>query len=228
MRYLSLASSPLDGHRLRRQPGRGRMASRPSSSHFIIYADQRPDKLKRLMPTKLERFDKAVRIVRGMEDPPVGDWQSADGICSSCNQGRGAEVRRQGRATSLVSTSGAHRDRSPSLPQACATDTAGRVGPQGRRRLLPRICSSSDAAGSRRPPIPTGWSKASPNSWQRPTIEKDGGVAIGTPANHRAYGLFELARPAARRNASAGNYREAQPLKSANCSMAAAGCLPII
>lgn len=45
---------------------------RASSPHFIIYADESPDKLK-AFAEKLERFDKAVRVARSMKDPPVGD-----------------------------------------------------------------------------------------------------------------------------------------------------------
>ena len=43
-----------------------------SSAHFVIYADGQPDKL-RAFATRLERFDKAVRQVRGMADPAIGD-----------------------------------------------------------------------------------------------------------------------------------------------------------
>ena len=43
-----------------------------SSPHFVIYADGAPDKL-RAFATRLEKFDKAVRIVRSMADPKVGD-----------------------------------------------------------------------------------------------------------------------------------------------------------
>lgn len=45
---------------------------RASSAHFVIYADENPAEL-RSFAEKLERFDKAVRTVRGMDDPPVGD-----------------------------------------------------------------------------------------------------------------------------------------------------------
>ena len=45
---------------------------RASSSHFVIYANESPDKLK-AFAEKLERFDKGVRIARSMKDPPVGD-----------------------------------------------------------------------------------------------------------------------------------------------------------
>ena len=43
-----------------------------SSRHFIIYSDTTPDKL-RSFATRLERFDKAVRVARSMSDPEVGD-----------------------------------------------------------------------------------------------------------------------------------------------------------
>ena len=43
-----------------------------STAHFVIYADDAPDKL-RAFATRLEKFDKAVRQVRGMADPRVGD-----------------------------------------------------------------------------------------------------------------------------------------------------------
>jgi len=43
-----------------------------SSAHFVIYADESPVKLREFA-TRLERFDKAVRQVRGMTDPPMGD-----------------------------------------------------------------------------------------------------------------------------------------------------------
>ena len=39
-----------------------------SSPHFVIYADGEPDKL-RAFATRLEKFDKAVRVVRTMPDP---------------------------------------------------------------------------------------------------------------------------------------------------------------
>src|SRR5206468_9441691 len=42
------------------------------SKHFAIYADEDP-RLLQAFATKLEKFDKAVRIVRSMDDPPVGD-----------------------------------------------------------------------------------------------------------------------------------------------------------
>ena len=45
---------------------------RASSKHFVIYADQDPERLREFA-TKLERFDQAVRHVRGMKDYEFGD-----------------------------------------------------------------------------------------------------------------------------------------------------------
>ena len=44
--------------------------SRASSEHFVIYSEQKPDKL-RAFAEHLERFDGAVRAVRGMADLPL-------------------------------------------------------------------------------------------------------------------------------------------------------------
>lgn len=43
-----------------------------STAHFVIYADDSPAKLREFA-TRLEKFDRAVRQVRGMSDPPMGD-----------------------------------------------------------------------------------------------------------------------------------------------------------
>ena len=43
-----------------------------SSKHFVIYADENPEKLRQFA-TKLEKFDKAVRLARSMEDFDAGD-----------------------------------------------------------------------------------------------------------------------------------------------------------
>lgn len=42
------------------------------SAHFLILADESPRDLEQFA-LKLERFDKAVRLVRAMDDPPLGD-----------------------------------------------------------------------------------------------------------------------------------------------------------
>ena len=42
-----------------------------SSTHFVIYADESPDRLREFA-TRLEKFDKAVRVARSMQDTPPG------------------------------------------------------------------------------------------------------------------------------------------------------------
>jgi tetratricopeptide (TPR) repeat protein len=43
-----------------------------TSRHFIIYSEQNPEELKRYAE-RLERFDQAVRVARGIKDPPLND-----------------------------------------------------------------------------------------------------------------------------------------------------------
>jgi len=42
------------------------------TKHFIVYADQPPTDL-RTFAARLERFDQAARVIRGMKDPPLTD-----------------------------------------------------------------------------------------------------------------------------------------------------------
>ena len=50
-----------------------------SSPHFIIYADESPERLREFA-ARLERFDKAVRLVRSMSDPKIGDGHRLTGF----------------------------------------------------------------------------------------------------------------------------------------------------
>ena len=42
------------------------------TAHFIIYSDDSPERLQGFA-TRLEKFDKAVRLIRGMDDPALTD-----------------------------------------------------------------------------------------------------------------------------------------------------------
>lgn len=43
-----------------------------STRHFVVYSDENPKKL-RAFAERLERFDQAVRILRGISNVPLGD-----------------------------------------------------------------------------------------------------------------------------------------------------------
>ncbi|MEO5493408.1 MAG: hypothetical protein ABIR08_05210 [Sphingomonas sp.] len=45
-----------------------------SSTHFIVYADDKPERI-RAFTERLEKFDKALRIMRGIDDLPLADAQ---------------------------------------------------------------------------------------------------------------------------------------------------------
>jgi hypothetical protein len=42
-----------------------------SAKHFVVYSDDDPEKIREFAGD-LERFDKAVRVLRGLPDPPIG------------------------------------------------------------------------------------------------------------------------------------------------------------
>lgn len=72
------------------------------SKHFIVYADESPQELRKYSD-KLERFDQAVRLIRGMDDPALTDsgrvtifvLPSADAIESLAGEGvRGFYITR--------------------------------------------------------------------------------------------------------------------------------------
>ena len=45
-----------------------------SSKHFVVYSDDAPDKV-RAFTAKLERYDRALRVMRGVDDPAVSPTQ---------------------------------------------------------------------------------------------------------------------------------------------------------
>ncbi len=45
-----------------------------SSKHFVVYSDDAPDKLK-TFTAKLERYDRAMRVMRGLDDPAISPTQ---------------------------------------------------------------------------------------------------------------------------------------------------------
>ena len=45
-----------------------------SSRHFAVFSDDAPDKIK-AFTAKLERYDKAMRVMRGLDDPAISPSQ---------------------------------------------------------------------------------------------------------------------------------------------------------
>lgn len=156
-----------------------------SSKHFVIYADQSPKTLTDFA-TRLERFDRAVRIVRNMEDPTVGDGN---------------------RLTVFVMPT-------PASVQALSRDKTGFIYGFYKGPATGPIAYVTHRTGSNTPedfadilffheyshhlmfqaiqrPLPEWVVEGFAEFMSTVRFEKDGGVGLGAPANHRAWSLLE-------------------------------------
>jgi len=153
-----------------------------SSPHFIIYADDKPERL-RAYAEKLEKFDQAVRYARKMPDYPVGDGN---------------------RVTIYVT-------RTVSAVQRLANDQSRMVAgfyiprAEGPLAFVPKTTGFADMDADvvffheyahhlmlqeLDRPVPEWLVEGFAEFMSTATFEKDGRVALGRAANHRAVGLF--------------------------------------
>jgi tetratricopeptide (TPR) repeat protein len=158
---------------------------RASSAHFLIYADEKPEKLREFA-VKLERFDKAVRALRKMPDMPV----------SAGN-----------RVTIFVL-------RDDKAVQKLADDKTGfiagfyRPSAEGSVAYVSRKIDGSDAdedvnliflheyahhlmMQELATPYPEWLIEGFAEFMASAKFERNGTVGLGLPAAHRAYGLLE-------------------------------------
>jgi len=154
------------------------------SSHFIIYADLRPEQIK-AFAERLERFDQAVRAVRSMADPELTDAQR---LTVYALRSEGAVARLAG-----------------------SNQVAGfyQAGASGAMAFVPRKAGSKDVSWdldteeiffheyahhlqleSSSVALPPWVIEGFAEFFATAKVEKDGSVAIGHPPQYRAYSLF--------------------------------------
>lgn len=156
------------------------------SKHFIIYADLKPDQVKSYAE-RLERFDQAVRRVRGMADPELTDAQRLTVYA----------LRSEGAVARLAGSS--------------AVRGFYRPDSSGSSAFVPRSAGSKgvdwdldtdeiffheyahhlqlEASSVALPP----WNvEGFAEFFATAVIEKDGSVVIGNAPQYRAYGLFNV------------------------------------
>jgi hypothetical protein len=155
-----------------------------SSKHFVIYADESPKELSEFA-TKLERFDQAVRHVRGMDDPPVGLGNrltvfvlpSVGAVQKLMNGDRFIEGFYTGRASGSYAfvprTTGAEG------PNALNADTI--FFHEYAHHLMFQIVDR---------PLPQWVVEGFAEFMSTVRFEKNGDIGLGAPANHRAWGLL--------------------------------------
>ena len=157
------------------------------SRHFIIHADLKPDELKQYAE-RLERFDQAVRHLRGMGDPPLTDagrltvyvLRSEGAVERLAKRGSGVRGFYSSRASGSVAfvprSAGARRNKwDLDAEQIFFHEYAHHIQLQNASIAIPAWLVEGFA-----------------EFFATAQINEDGSVGIGTPPLYRAYGLVNL------------------------------------
>lgn len=157
------------------------------SNHFVIYADARPDVL-RDYASKLERFDQAVRKLRGMNDPKlqdsskvtiyvVGDLDTIENLIG-IGGAAGLYIGRASGALAFVPT---------------ITTKRGEPGDLDPQTIFFHEYTHHLQLETTTAALPPWVVEGTAEFFSTAYIRDDGSVAIGAPAEHRAVGLYLLA-----------------------------------
>lgn len=157
------------------------------SNHFIIYADMDANNL-RTYATKLERFDQAVRKLRGMKDPAlrdsgkvtiyvVGDMDTVEQLIG-ISGAAGLYIGRASGAVAFVPNISTRK------PEPGELDSQTIFFHEYTHHLQ---LESSTAA------LPPWLVEGTAEFFSTAEIRDDGSVAVGAAAGHRAVGLYLLA-----------------------------------
>jgi tetratricopeptide (TPR) repeat protein len=156
-----------------------------STKHFIIYSEQKPEQLRQYAE-KLERFDQAVRKVRGSPDPAIGDGnrltvfvvKSVDAIRQLHGRGNdsvyGFYVPRYSGSYAFVP---ARADEDAKFGLSATT-------------VFFHEYSHHIMFQTANVPFPNWFVEGFAELFSTAKIEKDSSVTLGISPAHRAYGLF--------------------------------------
>jgi tetratricopeptide (TPR) repeat protein len=154
-----------------------------SSDHFIIYADANEAWLRKFAD-KLERFDAAIRTLRGIADPPeqrsnrlviyvVDEGSKANQLCGrDCGSVAGFYVPRAGGSIAFTER----------------TSGGGALDLKAETVLFHEYTHHFLLANYTRP-VPLWFGEGFAEFHATAKIGDDGSVIVGNPANHRAMGL---------------------------------------
>jgi len=158
---------------------------RAGSTHFIIYADENPAQL-RAFAEKLERFDDAVRHVRNMDDPPIGDGNRltvfvvrSDGEVQKLIHDKTGDVR--GFYIPRASGSVAFVPRKSGSGSEWDLDADIVFFHEYAHHLMMQDLNA---------PVPPWLVEGFAEFMSTASFEKDGSVDLGIAAKHRAYSLM--------------------------------------
>lgn len=173
---------------------------RASSEHFVIYSDQNPERLRQFAEN-LEKFDGAVRAVRGMDDLPLSQGNRV----TIFRLHDAAEVQRLANDNSGF-IQGFYRGRAAGSLAFVAPGEASNARPQsytgsrmiyqqpntnlGENTILLHEYSHHLMMQDLRVPYPEWLVEGFAEFMSTAQFEKDGSVGLGLPATHRLYGLL--------------------------------------
>ena len=155
-----------------------------SSRHFIIYSDDKPERL-RAYAEKLERFDKAVRLLRNAQDPQTGDGNRLTVFVVSDD----AAVRKIAGAKGSFLYGfylGRYSGSIAFTPKRADTDQWGLKADSVffHEYAHHLMFQEFDL------PYPNWYVEGFAELIGSPKFDKDGSVTLGLAPKHRAYGLF--------------------------------------
>ena len=162
------------------------------SRHFIIYSDGKPEELKDFA-TKVETFDSAVRGVRRMADPPLGDHGR---LTIYVLRDEAAVARMYGDSRSGVagfynprasgSVAFVHRERDTAVPEEYRQFMLNADEVFFHEYFHHMMLSDASAA------LPRWVIEGFAEYFSTATVEPDGSMLFGRAANHRSSGLFTM------------------------------------
>jgi hypothetical protein len=169
-----------------------------SSGHFIVYSEQRPEKLKEFA-TKLERFDKMYRGLRGASDAPIDRANRLNVYVVYSTSVVARLAGDQGVA-------GFYRPRAGGslaiVPSSANDGDADDLNAQ--QILLHEYAHHMMWSLSPSVVYPSWYIEGSAETFATVTYDKDGSMVLGNPPQYRGYGLLS------------GNWLPAQKLLTAD------------
>src|SRR5436190_8597766 len=158
-----------------------------SSAHFVIYADESPDKLREF-GVRLEKFDKAVRQVRGMADPAMGDGNRLTVfIVPTVADVQKLAANRMHLTTNLVGFYQGKAEGSIAIVPKRSNDT--KMGDFADQDTFFHEYAHHLMFYDIRVATPIWYSEGFAEFMSTATFGKDGSVTLGRPALGRAYGV---------------------------------------
>lgn len=150
-----------------------------SSNHFVIYADQSPEQLRKFAD-RLERYHRGLEIILD-EDRPNPSPSSRVTVYMVRND---AEVRKlQGNKKSFVQ--GFYMPRAGGSVAFVPETISGSADSMDPYRILFHEYAHHFLIGSTAESYPLWYSEGFAEFLSSVKFERDGGIGLGTPANHR-------------------------------------------